>query len=237
MSFFILSLFIVVIFGFWKFVTDSYNISLEESQITDEVSDVVDLFVREVRETRDGADGSFPLSLAQDQEIVFYSDVDDDNLAERVRYYLVGTDLYRQVFEWIPGSTSYPCQGGCNICHKPGESNNDINIPETAWPAHEAHADFLGLCSQWPGPGGGGSPTTSETILSSHVRNGSNPVFYYYNGDWPGDVLNNPIPAGTRLLETRLVTIQLSIDLTENYAAGEFTASSSASIRNLKSNL
>jgi type II secretory pathway pseudopilin PulG len=38
-------------------------------------------------------------------------------------------------------------------------------------------------------------PPTEEKLikLTDYVRNGSNPLFTYYNGDWPADQINNPL--------------------------------------------
>ncbi len=56
---------------------------------------------KSLRELRVSDTGAYPLAAAQPQKIVFYSDVDQDGLTERIRYELEGTDLKRGVI--VPG--------------------------------------------------------------------------------------------------------------------------------------
>lgn len=74
--------------------------------------------------------------------------------------------------------------------------------------------------------------TLFETIDVSRL-----PLFYYYNGNWPGDEVNNPLGYWTRPLETRL--IRVTLPLVSQFGGGEFSYHSSVTthIRNLKDNL
>jgi type II secretory pathway pseudopilin PulG len=74
--------------------------------------------------------------------------------------------------------------------------------------------------------------TIFETIDISRL-----PMFFYYNGNWPGDEENNPLGYWTRPLETRL--IRVALPLLSEYGGGEFNYYSSVTIhiRNLKDNL
>ena len=80
---------------------------------------------------------------------------------------------------------------------------------------------------------------TNETInvLSRYVRNASTPVFTYYNGDWPVDTVNNPLPTLTRLMETKLMHVYLKINVDPNRPPSDFELESDTQIRNLKNNL
>jgi hypothetical protein len=80
---------------------------------------------------------------------------------------------------------------------------------------------------------------TNETIsvLSRYVRNASTPVFTYYNGDWPVDTVNNPLPTLTRLMETKLMHVYLKINVDPNRPPIDFELESDTQIRNLKNNL
>ena len=164
-----------IILGLSRFSRDflaGYNFSFQETQAISEAQQAITVMERELREMRDGVDGSYPLVTTNDNELVFYSDVDDDGDAERVRYYLVGTDVLKQVFEYVPGESNYACVNGCVICHYPGSNEQTITIPESAWPAHCNHGDYLGPCI----PGGEesepGSLTSSEKIVASYVQVG-----------------------------------------------------------------
>ncbi len=76
------------------------------------------------------------------------------------------------------------------------------------------------------------------SILSKYVRNGApSPIFTYYNGDWPGDTANNPLPTLTRLSDTKLMHVYLVINVDPNRPPNDFQLESDAQIRNLKTNL
>lgn len=76
------------------------------------------------------------------------------------------------------------------------------------------------------------------SILSSYARNGtSSPIFKYYNGDWPGDTINNPLPTLTRLSDTKLMHVYLKINVDPSRPPDNFILESDTQIRNLKTNL
>lgn len=218
---------------FSQLFLSGYEFSFQETQAISEAQRAITVMEREIREMRDGVEGAYPLSVANDNEIVFYSDVDDDGLVERVRYYIVGSDLVKQVFEYVIGVTNYACVNGCTICH---DGSNDITIPETSWPAHKTHGDYLGVC------GGGGEVYSGgiddyEQIVASYIVQGTNPLFTYYNGQWPVDTVNNPLPVDQRLLSTRLIEISVSVNIDPGSNPDDFTASTAIQLRNLKDNL
>jgi prepilin-type N-terminal cleavage/methylation domain-containing protein len=45
--------------------------------------------------------GDYPIVTAQDDELTFFNDMNDDDLMERIRYYLNGTNLVREIY--LPG--------------------------------------------------------------------------------------------------------------------------------------
>jgi len=76
------------------------------------------------------------------------------------------------------------------------------------------------------------------TVLSRYVRNGTSlPIFTYYNGDWPADKVNNPLPTLTRLSDTKLMHVYLIINVDPNRPPDNFELESDTQIRNLKTNL
>jgi len=82
--------------------------------------------------------------------------------------------------------------------------------------------------------------TANETIsvLSQYVRNGtSTPIFTYYNGNWPTDTVNNPLPTFTRLSDTKLMDVKVKINVDPNRPPNDFILESDTQIRNLKTNL
>jgi prepilin-type N-terminal cleavage/methylation domain-containing protein len=142
--------------------------------------------VKEIRNIRAGDNAAYPLERAQDQEMVFYSDVDFDGDTDKVRYTLSGTQFIRGVI-------------------------NPVGFPATY-------------------------PSSDEKIkvIAENVQNGTNPVFYYYNGDWPDDTVNNPLPSPARLSDTKLMKVRLEIgSSTDNL----YILESYVQIRMLKNNL
>jgi hypothetical protein len=81
---------------------------------------------------------------------------------------------------------------------------------------------------------------SDETVsfLSAYVRNtSSTPIFTYYNGDWPQDTINNPLPTLTRLTDTKLMHVYVIINVDPNRPPDDFILESDTQIRNLKTNL
>lgn len=78
----------------------------------------------------------------------------------------------------------------------------------------------------------------SETIatISENVRNGTEPLFYYYNSDWPDDQINNPLPNETRLSDTKSVRIKLMVNSNPAISENNYVTESTTSIRMLKIN-
>ncbi|MDO8626437.1 MAG: type II secretion system protein [Candidatus Magasanikbacteria bacterium] len=64
-------------------------------------------FVSQFRLASYSSAGDYPLKTANINEIVFYANIDKDNLIEKVRYYLTDTTLYRGVTKPIGNPLSY----------------------------------------------------------------------------------------------------------------------------------
>ena len=76
---------------------NGYQIA-QSSEVT-QVRQALKRWLRDVREMTFAADGTYPLALAQEHEIGFYADIDDDPEVEYVRYRITGTDeLIREEF-------------------------------------------------------------------------------------------------------------------------------------------
>lgn len=73
-------------------------------------------------------------------------------------------------------------------------------------------------------------------IVASNVRNATQPIFFYYNGNWPQDTTNNPLGTPTRLSETKLMRVHLIINPTTD-TRQDFLLDSYAQLRALKQNL
>lgn len=155
---------------------------------TSEADAATSEFVKEIRTAKQSDSGAYLLDTVDDSEIVFYSDIDYDGSAERVRYTLNGTTLEKGIIE---------------------PTGNPI--------------EYL-------------QENESARILSENVRNSSDPLFYYYNGDWPEDTINNPLPGGVRLSDTKSIGILLMVNSNPNISSNNYVTESSANIRTLKEN-
>jgi len=70
--------------------------------------------------------------------------------------------------------------------------------------------------------------------LADHIINSStDPMFSYYNGDYPQDTVNNPVPAPADVSEIRLVRMFLKINIDENRAPDNIQQETFVEIRNL----
>ncbi len=188
----LVSLFLIVFIGLLLIVLQHF---IYQSQIDafqnyiniDQTNSIVQTLIRELRNIRLGEDGAYHLVDASDQQIVFFSDIDYDGEAERVKYYLTGTDLYKSTIEPVGYPVTYP-------------TANEVTI-----------------------------------LLTKFVRNGVNPIFYYYNDSWPTDTINNPLVIN-RLAETKIIRVYLEL----NSNAGQtdnFVLESFSQPRMLKDNL
>lgn len=70
-------------------------------------------------------------------------------------------------------------------------------------------------------------------VLSQNARNLSQPVFTYYNEDWPTDTVNNPLDLADRIANTRIVKIYLRINTKTNDPDSDYILESESKIRML----
>lgn len=187
-----IAIFAIVTVLVTNFIAQGYKVyyfGQEQSDATRHAQKGVAVMVKEIREARQGDNSAYPIELADDQEFIFYSDIDQDDSTERVRYFLDATSFKKAV------------------------TNPSVEEPIT-----------------YDGP-------ETITTLSEYVRNATSSIFYYYNGDWPADTENNPLPAPARLIETKLMRLFLKINVFPERAPKDFELESYSQIRNLKTNL
>lgn len=108
---FVLALIMGVVGGFIVMIYDVHGYTWQQSIAIDDARRWTEIMTAEIREARTGDNGAYPIEKAGDKEIIFYSDIDNDNETERVRYFLgiVGS-----------GSETKECQtsfngGICNV--------------------------------------------------------------------------------------------------------------------------
>jgi prepilin-type N-terminal cleavage/methylation domain-containing protein len=83
-----------------QFIISSSQLSAINNYVNvDQANAAVTRISRELRKIQPSENGAYPLELADDNEIIFYSDVDYDGVAERVHYTLTGKQLTKGVTE------------------------------------------------------------------------------------------------------------------------------------------
>lgn len=185
----IFTLLVAAVVAFTSFYFKNYSFSFEENLSINYAQYALTAMVREIRETRHGEDGAWPLVQTDDNAITFYSDITNDNRADKIRYFLDGTDLKKGVIEPTMDPVTYP-------------------------PANE-----------------------KITIITSKADTTAGPIFRYYDGNWPTDTTNNPLPPANRILNTRFINIYIKIDIATNYGSQPFELSSGVQVRGVKDNL
>lgn len=78
-----------------------------------------------------------------------------------------------------------------------------------------------------------GGDGTVETLASAIANEPTEPVFSYYNEDYPGDTVNNPLATPIAVRDARLVKVRLVINIDPNNAPDDTNIESFAEFRNL----
>jgi len=73
--------------GFIMKAYQVYGYTWRQSLVIAEARRGVETMIKEIREARQGENGSYPIERAGDKEFIFYSDTDNDGQTERVRYF------------------------------------------------------------------------------------------------------------------------------------------------------
>jgi hypothetical protein len=82
-------------------------------------------------------------------------------------------------------------------------------------------------------------PVNSEStkVVADYIQNGSDPIFYYYNGEWPLSGSGNPLDTPSRLIDTKYMRVFLVVNVDPNRVPQSSELSSGVQLRNLKTNL
>lgn len=97
-----MSIFMIIVFMSSNFLTNSFKNSRFISEQDDAVTNArraLDVSKKEIRGANSSEQGDYALATIEDDNFIFYSDVDNDGEMEKIRYYLVGTDLIKQLTE------------------------------------------------------------------------------------------------------------------------------------------
>jgi len=99
LTIFIFSMSLMLLITFVINVYRAYGYNFEQAVAINEARKGIETMVKEIREARYAADGSYPLEEAGNSQFIFYSDIDKDENIERVRYFLDGTNFKKGVID------------------------------------------------------------------------------------------------------------------------------------------
>jgi hypothetical protein len=75
----------------------------------------------------------------------------------------------------------------------------------------------------------------SVSVMTNYVVNANGePVFYYYNKNYPGDTVNNPLTTPINVEDVRLIRVHLFVNIDPIRAPNNINIESFADLRNLK---
>ena len=177
------------------FVLYNYRLQTFNTEQTEAITEArrgIRQLSQELREALQSETGAYPLVAgeARNFSVIFYSDVDRDEVTERIRYWLDGATLYRETIN----PTNPPVQ------YRPQDAQ--------------------------------------QSIAANFVANDADkPVFTYYNSDYPGDQISNPLQQPVDVTQVALIHILLEINVKPETAPKDFTIETDVQLRNLKINL
>jgi type II secretory pathway component PulJ len=74
---------------------------------------------------------------------------------------------------------------------------------------------------------------TTNIIAKSVINTNANPVFYYYNDDYPSDTVNNPLTAPVDVADVRMIRVHLMVNIDPLHVPDHINIQSFAELRNL----
>lgn len=168
---------------------DTNKFIIEEGMASTAASRATNKIVIQLRAVQQGDNGDYPIESADDFDLVFYCDVDDDGTAERVHYFL--DDANDQL--------------------KLGISDPLATNPVT-YPSND----------------------TTVTVVANYIVNeASNPIFFYYNENYPGDTVNNPLATPSNVGDIQMVQVHLYVNINPVHAPDNINIESFVDLRNL----
>lgn len=74
---------------------------------------------------------------------------------------------------------------------------------------------------------------TTTLLASSIINTNANPVFSYYNEDYPADTVNNPIATPVDVSDVRMIRVHLMVNIDPLHAPDHINVESLAELRNI----
>lgn len=168
---------------------DTNKFVLEEGMASAAASRATNKIVIQLRAVQQAGNGDYPIESADDFDLVFYCDVDDDGVVEKVHYYL------DQANDRLMLGVSNPL------------ATNPVTYPAT---------------------------DSTVTVVTNYVVNEpDNPIFFYYNDDYPGDTVTNPLTTPTNVGEIQMIKVHLYVNINPVHAPDNINIESFVDLRNL----
>ncbi len=173
-----------------RYIYYNYGFQMEQGLSLNEAQKGVRTVVENIRVTKQADSGAYAIESADDFDFVFFANIDDDSVTERVHYYLQSGAIKRGVAK----PTGLP-------------------------PAYPVEDD------------------TTTTVADHIVNTAEQPLFYFYDANYPADEVNNPISTPVSdVSQIRLVKIDMFYNLDPNRAPDNIRLESFVEMRNLKDN-
>jgi len=154
---------IVSIMVIKSFAINRYTI--EQGMNTASIQNTLTKFSRHLREAKQSDEGGYLIELADDFDLVFYADINDDPAVERVHYFLEDNQF------------------------KMGISN------ASGFPSQYPHSDQI-----------------VNTIGNGVINNSIQPIFYYYEKDYYGQVDETFLPTPAQPSLIGLIKVDLYVN-------------------------
>lgn len=127
--------------------------------------------VANMREAKQADSGAYMIELADDYELIFYANIDDDDATERVHYYLQDNRLMLGVSEGSGFPVTYP------------ESDQEI-----------------------------------RTVVGGIINDGTQPLFFYYDQDYPEISTANFLTTPANVGDIYLVQVSIFVNINPDQA-------------------
>lgn len=101
-----------VVVGLNYVVGQTQLLSFNSLLTVESANRVISTIGRELRTSKYSEAGAYPIALANNQELIFYSDIDYDGHSDRVRYFLNGTSLSKETIPPAGNPPIYDPQNG-----------------------------------------------------------------------------------------------------------------------------
>lgn len=95
----VFSLIMVAISSFILYIYKTQRYSVGQLESINAARRAMEIVTEEIRNARQAETGAFAINTAESQSFVFYSDIDGDNLTEKIRYFLDNGELKKGVTE------------------------------------------------------------------------------------------------------------------------------------------